>query len=159
MYPVGWCFAQRKYPAHRLKFMALKWSVYEKFSHWLKGHSFTIWMDNNPLTYYLTNQSLTNVKSAGSLRLHFTPLISKTCLGKEMWSWAAKPLQNALTRGCLRSHILHGPTQCGGRRFSAECFQSQQLVLTPQVSKPPNKQGYVWCIQHQASLSGSEHSV
>ena len=50
--------SQRKYPAHRLEFMALKWSVCEKFSHWLKGHSFTIWTDNNPLTYLLTKPKL-----------------------------------------------------------------------------------------------------
>ncbi|RXN31463.1 Retrovirus-related Pol polyprotein from transposon 412 [Labeo rohita] len=50
--------SQRRYPAHRLEFMALKWSVCEKFSHWLKGHKFTIWTDNNPLTYLLTKPKL-----------------------------------------------------------------------------------------------------
>ncbi|XP_066566330.1 uncharacterized protein LOC136753848 [Amia ocellicauda] len=50
--------SQRKYPAHRLEFMALKWSVCDKFSHWLKGHSFTVWTDNNPLTYLLTKPKL-----------------------------------------------------------------------------------------------------
>ena len=35
--------SQKKYPAHRLEFLALKWSVCEKFSHWLKGHGFTVW--------------------------------------------------------------------------------------------------------------------
>lgn len=50
--------SQRRYPAHRLEFMALKWSVCEKFSHWLKGHKFTIWTDNNPLTYILTKPKL-----------------------------------------------------------------------------------------------------
>ncbi|KAL2087418.1 hypothetical protein ACEWY4_016246 [Coilia grayii] len=50
--------SQRKYPAHRLEFLALKWSVCEKFSHWLKGRSFTIWTDNNPLTYLLTKPKL-----------------------------------------------------------------------------------------------------
>lgn len=50
--------SQRRYPAHRLEFMALKWSVCEKFSHWLKGRSFTIWTDNNPLTYLLTKPKL-----------------------------------------------------------------------------------------------------
>ena len=49
---------QRKYPAYKLEFMALKWSVCEKFSHWLKGRSFTIWTDNNPLTYLLTKPKL-----------------------------------------------------------------------------------------------------
>ncbi|KAI4883153.1 hypothetical protein NFI96_007208 [Prochilodus magdalenae] len=50
--------SQRKYPAHRLEFMALKWSVCEKFSHWLKGHKFTVWTDNNPLTYLMSKPKL-----------------------------------------------------------------------------------------------------
>lgn len=50
--------AQRNYPAHRLEFLALKWSVCDKFSHWLKGHKFTVWTDNNPLTHILTKPKL-----------------------------------------------------------------------------------------------------
>ncbi len=50
--------AQTKYPAHRLEFLALKWSVCDKFSHWLKGHDFTVWTDNNPLTYILKKPKL-----------------------------------------------------------------------------------------------------
>ncbi|KAL7833124.1 hypothetical protein SRHO_G00301420 [Serrasalmus rhombeus] len=50
--------AQSKYPAHRLEFLALKWSVCDKFSHWLKGQTFTVWTDNNPLTYILTKPKL-----------------------------------------------------------------------------------------------------
>ncbi|KAG1939019.1 interleukin-1 receptor accessory protein-like 1-A [Pimephales promelas] len=50
--------SQKNYPAHRLEFLALKWSVCDKFSHWLKGHKFTIWTDNNPLTHILTKPKL-----------------------------------------------------------------------------------------------------
>lgn len=50
--------SQQRYPAYRLEFMALKWSVSEKFSHWLKGHDFTVWTDNNPLTHILTKPKL-----------------------------------------------------------------------------------------------------
>lgn len=50
--------SQKRYPAHRLEFLALKWSVCEKFSHWLRGHSFTVWTDNNPLTYIMTKLKL-----------------------------------------------------------------------------------------------------
>ncbi|KAJ8010185.1 hypothetical protein DPEC_G00072360 [Dallia pectoralis] len=50
--------SQKNYPAHRLEFLALKWSVCDKFSHWLKGHTFTIWTDNNPLTHILTKPKL-----------------------------------------------------------------------------------------------------
>lgn len=53
--------SQQRYPAYRLEFMALKWSITEKFSHWLKGHDFTVWTDNNPImngggwpSYHLT---------------------------------------------------------------------------------------------------------
>lgn len=50
--------AQKRYPAHRLEFLAMKWSVCDKFSHWLKGRSFTVWTDNNPLTHILTKPRL-----------------------------------------------------------------------------------------------------
>lgn len=46
------------YPAHRLEFLALKWAICDKFSHWLKGRHFTAWSDNNPLTYILTKPRL-----------------------------------------------------------------------------------------------------
>lgn len=50
--------AQLNYPAHRLEFLALKWAICDKFSHWLKGVHFTAWTDNNPLTYVLTKPRL-----------------------------------------------------------------------------------------------------
>ncbi|KAI4904009.1 hypothetical protein NFI96_005422 [Prochilodus magdalenae] len=40
------------------EFLALKWAVCDKFSHWLKGNTFTVWTDNNPLTYILTKPRL-----------------------------------------------------------------------------------------------------
>ena len=50
--------SQANYPAHRLEFLALKWAVCDKFSHWLQGHKFTVWSDNNPLTHILTKPKL-----------------------------------------------------------------------------------------------------
>ncbi|RXN03966.1 hypothetical protein ROHU_034290 [Labeo rohita] len=50
--------SQMNYPAHRLEFLALKWAICDKFSHWLKGRHFTAWSDNNPLTYILTKPRL-----------------------------------------------------------------------------------------------------
>lgn len=51
-------YAKSRYPAHRLEFLALKWAVCDKFSHWLRGHQFTVWTDNNPLTYILSKPKL-----------------------------------------------------------------------------------------------------
>ena len=50
--------SQMNYPAHRLEFLALKWAICDKFSHWLKAKHFTAWTDNNPLSYILTKPRL-----------------------------------------------------------------------------------------------------
>lgn len=50
--------SQSNYPAHQLEFLALKWAVCDRFSHWLKGHTYTVWTDNNPLTCILTKPKL-----------------------------------------------------------------------------------------------------
>ena len=46
------------YDAHKLKFLALKWSVTERFHEYLYGGTFEVFTDNNPLTYILTSAKL-----------------------------------------------------------------------------------------------------
>ena len=46
---------ERRYPAHKLEFLALKWSVTDKFRDYLYGSSFKVVTENNPLTYVLTS--------------------------------------------------------------------------------------------------------
>lgn len=46
------------YSAHKLEFVALKWSLTEKFSDYLYGNQFTVVTDSNPLTYILTSAKL-----------------------------------------------------------------------------------------------------
>ena len=50
--------SERSYGAHKLKFLALKWSVTERFHEYLYGGHFEVYMDNNPLTYILTTAKL-----------------------------------------------------------------------------------------------------
>ena len=50
--------SEKKYPAHKLEFLALKWAVTEKFHDYLCGSTFTVVTDNNPLTYVLTSAKL-----------------------------------------------------------------------------------------------------
>ena len=50
--------SERKYPAHKLEFLALKWAVTDKFHDYLMGSSFEVVTDNNPLTYVLTSAKL-----------------------------------------------------------------------------------------------------
>lgn len=50
--------SESRYPAHKLEFLALKWSVTEKFHDYLYGANFTVVTDSNPRTYILTSAKL-----------------------------------------------------------------------------------------------------
>ncbi len=54
----GLSHSEARYPAHKLEFLALKWSVTEKFSDYLYGNQFTVITDSNPLTYILISAKL-----------------------------------------------------------------------------------------------------
>lgn len=50
--------SEKNYPAHKLEFLALKWSVTEKFHDYLYGTNFEVLTDNNPLTYVFSTAKL-----------------------------------------------------------------------------------------------------
>ena len=50
--------SEKHYPAHKLEFLCLKWSVTEKFHDYLYGNKFEVCTDNNPLTYVLSSAKL-----------------------------------------------------------------------------------------------------
>ena len=50
--------SKKNYDAHKLEFLALKWSVTERFHEYLYGGHFEVYMDNNLLTYILTTTRL-----------------------------------------------------------------------------------------------------
>lgn len=54
----GLSASESGYPAHKLEFLALKWSVMEKFHDYLYGTSFVVVTDNNPLAYILISAKL-----------------------------------------------------------------------------------------------------
>lgn len=54
----GLSSSEKRYPAHKLEFLALKWSIVEKFQDYLYGNPFTVVTDNNPLTYVLKSAKL-----------------------------------------------------------------------------------------------------
>ena len=49
---------EARYPAHKLKFLALKWVVTDKFHDYLYGNSFPAVTDSNPLIDILTSVKL-----------------------------------------------------------------------------------------------------
>ena len=50
--------SEKNYGAHKLEFLALKWTVTERFHEYLYGGHFEVYRDNNPLTYILTTAML-----------------------------------------------------------------------------------------------------
>ena len=50
--------SEKNYDAHKLEFLALKWSVTQRFHKYLYGGTFEVYTDNNPLTYVLTSAKL-----------------------------------------------------------------------------------------------------
>ena len=50
--------SERNYDAHKLEFLALRWSVTDRFHEYLYGGTFDVYTDNNPLTYVLTSAKL-----------------------------------------------------------------------------------------------------
>ena len=49
---------ERNYDTHKLEFLALKWSITERFHEYLYGGHFEVYTDNNPLTYISTTAKL-----------------------------------------------------------------------------------------------------
>ena len=50
--------SEKRYPAHKLEFLALKWTVTDQFHEYLYGGTFDVYTDNNPLTYVCTSAKL-----------------------------------------------------------------------------------------------------
>ena len=50
--------SEQNYDAHKLEFLALKWSITERFHEYLYGRHFEGYTDNNLLTYILTTAKL-----------------------------------------------------------------------------------------------------
>jgi transposase InsO family protein len=50
--------SEKRYPVHKLEFLALKWAVCDKFHEYLYASEFEVWTDNNPLTYVMKSAKL-----------------------------------------------------------------------------------------------------
>ena len=50
--------SEKRHPAHKLEFLALKWAVTDQFHEYLYDGTFDVYTDKNPLTYVLTSAKL-----------------------------------------------------------------------------------------------------
>lgn len=54
----GLSSSEKNYPAHKLEFLAMKWSICDKFQDYLHYAKFQVVTDNNPLTYVMSSAKL-----------------------------------------------------------------------------------------------------
>ena len=102
--------AEKRYDAHKLEFLALKWAITDRFHEYLHGSEFDVFTDNNPLTYVLTTAKLDAtgqcwVARSSSLQLQNLLSVGKT--ERECGHF----IQNTMgcRRGCAELSIQ---TQC-----------------------------------------------
>ena len=72
--------SERRYPAHKLEFLALKWAITEKFHDYLYGGNFDVYTDNDPFAYVLTTAKLddTGLRWSASLSNYKFRIFYKT---------------------------------------------------------------------------------
>ena len=52
---------EKRYDAHKLQFLALKWAVTEQFPEYFTSSKFTVFIGNKPLTYILKKTHLDKI--------------------------------------------------------------------------------------------------
>ena len=59
--------SERKYYSSKLKFLALKWAIADRFHKYLYGGTFAVHTDNNPLTCFNNSQTWHNRPEVGHI--------------------------------------------------------------------------------------------
>jgi hypothetical protein len=77
--------SEQNYPARKLEFIALKWSVTDKFRDYLYGNEFVVKTDSNPLTYVTTSAKLDATQHRWLAELsNYNTLLWNTAVSKSM---------------------------------------------------------------------------
>ena len=87
------------YSSAKIKLLALKWSVCEKFKDYLLGSKFTVYMDNNPLVYVKTSKlGAAQIRWLSELALYDFDIIYRTgksnLVADALSRWPESPSSN-----------------------------------------------------------------
>ena len=87
-------YAQSRYPVHRLEFLALKWAVCDKFSHWLRGHTTSRPLELVCIDFWSADDSSNKSLDVLMVTDHFTklaqaylcPNLSAKAVANQLWN-------------------------------------------------------------------------
>ena len=139
--------SERNYPAHKLKFLALKWTITVRFHEYLYGAEFQVFTDNNPLTYILTTAKLdatghrwVAALSNYTFSISYKPGRNNTdadALSRIQWSEAVDISSQTVHAVCEGVQAPHG-------KIETLCHGAQSVGMLSQDNMPSGMTSLEW---------------
>ena len=140
--------SERNYPVHKLKFLALKWAITDKFHEYLYGAEFQVYTDNSPLSCVLTTATLdaTGHRWVAALSNYTSSIIYKPGKGHHdadalsciRWPEAMEISSQAVHAVCEGVQAPHG-------KIETLCHGAQVVDTSEKGNAPPGMTLLEWC--------------
>ena len=133
--------------AHKLEFLALKWSVTDRFHEYLYRGTFDVYTDNNPLTYILTSAKLDAigqrwVASLGpyNFSLHYNPGQQNTVADSlSRIPWENVTFYSQVNYNLVKAVVHKGEVNSIGSIKPEYIFDDPKIYMKQLVSKLAGK--------------------
>ena len=153
--------SERNYDTHKLEFLALKWSVTDRFHEYLYLGTFNVYTDNNPLTYILTLAKLDAigqrwVASLGpyNFSLHYNPgLQNMVANSLSRIPWENATFYNEVDYNVVKAVVHKGEVNSVGSIEPKLIFDGPKIYMKQLVSKLAGKMTKIqWKTEQQNDL-------
>ena len=150
--------SERNYDAHKLEFLALKWSVTSRFHEYLYGGTFDVYTDNNPLTYVLTSAKLDAIgqrwiASLGpyNFSLHYNPGRQNTVADSlSRIPWENATFYDEIDYNLVKAVVHKGGVNTSGMIEPELIYDDPKIFMKQLVSKLAGKMTKVqWRTEQQ----------
>ena len=139
--------SERNYDAHKLEFLALQWSITDRFHEYLYGGTFDVYTDNNPLTYILTSARLDAVgqcwvASLGpyNFSLHYNPGRQNTVADSlSRIPWENTTFYNEIDYNVVKAVVHKGEVNSNSNIEPELIFDDEKIYMKQLVSDLPGK--------------------
>ena len=150
--------SERNYDAHKLEFLALKWSVTSRFHEYLYRGTFDVYTDNNLLTYILTSAKLDAIgqhwiASLGpyNFSLHYNPGRQNTVADSlSRIPWENTTFYDEIDYSVVKAVVHKGEMNTSGTIEPELIYDDPKIFMRQLVSKLAGKMTKAqWKIEQQ----------